>query len=244
MVISSRDNPLIKKISALSEKKYRKIYGEFLVESIKAVGECISSGMQIEQIVCTEALADKYPDAVIVTEQLFARISTEQTPQGVLAVVKTPQRTLGEIAGKCILLDRIQDPGNLGTIIRTANAAGYDKILAADCAEVYSPKAIRASMGGVFYVDVYECDLQNALNALKGCSLICADMGGEDVFNFVPPKNYCLCIGNEGGGIDKEVFARARSTVKIPMRETCESLNAAISAAICMYALKNNSKEK
>lgn len=242
MVISSKANPIIKKVSSLNDKKYRRLYGEFLVESVKAVDECLSSGMSVSEIICTAEFADKYPDAIVVTDELFARISTEKTPQGVLAVAKMPEKVLCKPHGNCLLLDKVQDPGNLGTIIRTANAAGYEDIYLIDCTDAYSPKAIRASMGGVFYVNVYEGSYDEVFKALKGTALICADMSGEDIFAFSSPEKFCLCIGNEGNGVSDAVFAKSDYTVKIPMRDTCESLNAAVSAAIAMYALKNNQK--
>lgn len=242
MIISSKANPIIKRIASLSDKKYRKMYGEFIVESVKAVDECLSSGMSVSQIVCTVEFAEKYLGAIIVTDELFARISTEKAPQGVLAVIKTPEKKLDKPRGNCLLLDRVQDPGNLGTIIRTANAAGYGDIYLIDCVDAYSPKAIRASMGGVFYVNVYEGCYDEVFEALKGVPVICADMDGDDVFSFFAPAKFCLCIGNEGKGVSDTVSAKSCYTVKIPMRDTCESLNAAVSAAIAMYALKNNQK--
>lgn len=240
MIISSKTNPVIKKVSSLSDKKFRKLFGEFIVESVKAVDESLSSGMSVSEIICTAEYADKYRDALVVTDELFERISTEKSPQGVLAVVKIPFRPLRAPQGKCLLLDRVRDPGNLGAVIRTANAAGYEDIYLVGCADAYSPKAIRASMGGVFYVNVYEGGYEEVFRALEGTPLICADMSGEDVFKFRAPERFCLCIGNEGSGVSDTVSAKSDYTVKIPMRDTCESLNAAVSAAIAMYALKNN----
>lgn len=239
MIISSKANPIIKKISSLTEKKYRKLYGLFLVESVKAVDECLSSGMQVEEIVCTQNLSDKYPGAIIVTDELFERISTEKSPQGVLAVLKLPQRELQAPQGSCLLLDRLQDPGNIGTIIRTANAAGYSDIYLVNCADAYSPKALRASMGGVFYVNLYEGGYDEVFDAIDGVPLITADMDGENIFAFDAPEKFCLCIGNEGGGVSDTVVNHSAYKVKIPMRETCESLNAGVSAAVAMYVLKN-----
>ncbi len=239
MLISSKANPTVKHASSLAEKKFRKEFGEFLVEGIKAVDECISSGAETVRIICTENLADKYPEALIVTEQVFGYISTEKTPQGVIAVVKTPQNNLTAPEGGCLLLDRIQDPGNIGTIIRTANAAGYKDIYLVNCVDPFSPKAVRASMGGIFYVNLHFGTYEEVFGALKDVKIITGDMGGEDVFKFISPETFCLCIGNEGNGVSEEVTSRSDYTVKVPMRETCESLNAAVSAAIIMYALKN-----
>lgn len=242
MIISSKDNALIKKVSSLSDKKYRKLYGQFIVESVKAVDECIKADMDVEVILCTQDLAPNYPKAQVVTDAVFSKISTEKSPQGVLAVVNIPHKNLCAPKGDCLLLDRLQDPGNLGTIIRTANAAGYEDMYLINCTDAYSPKAVRASMGGVFNVNLYEGSLEEVLNVIDGVQILSADMDGEDVFSFVPKGKYCLCIGNEGNGLSDEVITRSDNTVKIPMRGSCESLNAAISAAIAMYALKNNQR--
>lgn len=239
MVISSKTNPTVKRVASLSEKKFRKLYGEFLVESVKAVDECVAAGMDVTQIICTENYAEKYDGALVVTDGLFERISTEKSPQGVLAAVKIPQKTIDAPNGCCLLLDGLQDPGNLGTVIRTANAAGYTDIYLINCADAYSPKAIRASMGGLFYVNAYEADYDEVFSAIGKTPLICADMSGENVFDFIAPEKFCLCIGNEGHGVSKVVAEKALYTLRIPMRDTCESLNAAVSAAIAMYVLKN-----
>lgn len=240
MLISSRANPTVKHVSSLADKKFRREYGEYVVEGIKAVDECISSGAEILQIICTEDLSDKYSGALVVTEQLFGYVSTEKTPQGVIAVAKIPQNKLVAPDGACLFLDRIQDPGNMGTIIRTANAAGYKDLYLLNCTDPYSPKAVRASMGGIFYVNLHFGTYEELFGVLKDVKVITADMNGEDVFKFLPPSEFCLCIGNEGNGVSEEVTARSDYTVKVPMRETCESLNAAVSAGIIMYALKNN----
>lgn len=240
MVITSKSNPTVKKIASLAEKKYRKEYGEYLVEGVKCVDECIAAGKQVILIACTKELSEKYSDAIVLSEELFSRISTEKSPQGVIACVKLPDIGVKPPVGSCILLDRLQDPGNVGTIIRTANAAGYDDVYLLDCADAYSPKAVRGTMGGLFHVNVHEGSKEQILSALKGISFICADMNGSDVFSFTPPEKYCLCIGNEGNGLSDEIMALADYTIKIPMRKSCESLNAAVSAAIAMYALKNN----
>lgn len=240
MIITSKANPLIKKIVSLNEKKFRKAYGEYLIEGVKPVNECIAAGFEITCIVCTENLSIDYPNAVIVSDELFCRISSEKSPQGVLATVKLPDTSVKAPQGSCLLLDKLQDPGNLGTIIRTANAAGYEDIYLINCTDAFAPKAVRASMGGIFYVRIHEGSYDEVLSTFNDLPLICADMGGENVFEFTSPKKFCVCIGNEGNGLSQEVRSKADYTVKIPMRTTCESLNAGVSAAIAMYALKNN----
>lgn len=239
MVISSKNNPIIKEIIKLNDKKYRNLNMLYLVEGIKTVDECILSGAEVKDIVCTEALSYKYDKAIVVTDEVFSAISSEKTPQGVIAVVKIPQTELKPPEKSCILLDRLQDPGNLGTIIRTANAAGYREIYLINCADPYSPKAVRASMSGIFFTHIYKSTKEKILSAVSGVPLICADLNGEDIFSCIPPKKFCLCIGNEGAGIDREIAQTADYKVKIPMEKTCESLNAAVSAGIAMYILKN-----
>ncbi len=242
MVITSKSNPLIKTVCSLADKKFRKQLGLYLVEGIKPVKECLSAGCEVEKIICTTENEALFSEAVVVSESVFKSVSCEKSPQGVLAVVKLPVQELTPPKKSCLLLDCIQDPGNLGTIIRTANAAGYSEIYLINCTDAYSPKTVRASMSGIFFVKVFFGEREEVFKALEGVPLICADMDGEDVFSFNPPEKFCLCIGNEGSGISEEVKLKAAYTVKIPMRETCESLNAAVSAGIAMYTLKNNLK--
>ncbi|MDE7082713.1 MAG: RNA methyltransferase [Clostridia bacterium] len=242
MVITSKSNPLIKEISKLSDKKYRRLCGSYVVEGVKPVKECISAGCKIRTVVCAEGLEAEFKDAITVSRAVFESISSEVNPQGVLAVVEIPKSAIKPPEKSCILLDCLQDPGNLGTVIRTANAAGYGDIYLINCTDPYSPKAVRASMSGIFFVNIYQGSKEEILTALQGVPLICADMDGEDIFSFVPPEKFCLCIGNEGGGISDGIMEKAQFKVKIPMRETCESLNAAVSAGIAMYQLKYDKK--
>ena len=239
MIITSKSNPLIKDIIKLqSDKKFRVAEKLYVVEGIKPVKECIAAGCEIKKIVCTQEFEGTFDGALIVAESVFNAISTEKTPQGVLAVVSLPENKIQPPKSSCILLDRLQDPGNLGTIIRTANAAGYNEIYTINCTDAYSPKAVRASMSGIFFVKVYTGTCEEILSALESVPLISADMFGEDIFKFSPPEKFCLCIGSEGGGLSSEIKEKSEFKVKIPMQKTCESLNAAVSAGIAMYQLK------
>lgn len=238
MAITSRANPLVKKIVSLSDKKFRREYGEYIVEGTKPVKECIKAGCEVTALVCTPDTAEEFENAVVVSEEVFKRISSEKTPQGALATVKIPDTSVIPPKGRCLLLDRLQDPGNLGTIIRTANAAGYEDIYLLNCTDAFSPKAVRASMSGIFFVNLHTGSSEEIFSALGSTPLLCADMNGENVFTFNPPEKFCLCIGNEGRGVSEEVKSRCACTIGIPMRSSCESLNAAISAAIAMYALE------
>lgn len=155
MIITSKSNPLIKTVASLSDKKFRKQLGLYIVEGAKSVKECIAAGCEAEKIICTESYQNEFQESVVVSDAVFKSISTETTPQGVLAIVKIPKNELKPPVGNCILLDCVQDPGNVGTVIRTANAAGYDEVYLINSTDPFSPKAVRASMGGIFRIKVY-----------------------------------------------------------------------------------------
>ncbi|MFR1983987.1 MAG: TrmH family RNA methyltransferase [Christensenellaceae bacterium] len=140
----------------------------------------------------------------------------------------------------CLLLDGVSDPGNMGAIIRTANAAGYGEIYLVGCTDPYSPKSVRASMSGIFFVKIYTGTREAVLEALSGLPILAADMDGENIFSFRPPEKFALAIGNEANGISEEVFRKAQHKLKIPMRAAQESLNAGIAAGIAMYLLKKD----
>lgn len=249
MILTSKNNPLIKETAALKDKKGRKQHGLFLVEGRKMLAECQKSDFVIERIFLAESYAGELPqsnaETVRVSDDVFRFLSDEKTPQGALCRVRIPTRGLQAPQGKCLLLDGVSDPGNVGAIVRTANAAGYREIyLTETCADPYSPKSVRASMSGLFFTKLYLGTRQDIFSALDGTPIIAADMDGENAFSFQSPEKFALAIGNEANGISAETFERAQYTVKIPMRETQESLNAAVSAGILMYLLNKTEFEK
>ena len=207
--------------------------------------ECQKSHFEIERVFVCETYQGDYPqtDAPVVTvsESVFRFLSDEKTPQGVLCRVRIPKTELCPPTESCIFLDGVADPGNVGAIIRTANAAGYHEIyLGEGCADPYSPKCVRASMSGVFFTKLYFGARSDILRVLEGTPVIAADMDGENAFTFTAPKRFALAIGNEANGLSEETFAKATHTVKIPMESTQESLNAAVSAGILAYLLKKD----
>ena len=248
MVITSKQNPAVKELASLKEKKGRRERGTFLVEGDKMFRECMESGLEIVRVALLateERLAraetafpkDRCGTVVLLGEEAFKAISDEKTPQGVVAEVRIPEDPPQPPSNCCLLLDGVSDPANVGAVIRTAAAAGYREIYLIDCADPYSPKSVRASMSGVFYCKLMRGTREEILSALEGVPLIAADMDGENVFTFVPPQKFCICIGNEGNGLSDAVRGRADRTVGIPMQEPVESLNAAVSAGIMMYLL-------
>ena len=248
MILTSKNNPLIKETAALKDKKARKQQGMFLVEGRKMAVECQRSDFEIDRVFVAESYDGEIPfteeQIVRVSDEVFRFLSDEKSPQGILCRIKIPTRALTAPRGKCLLLDGVADPGNVGTIIRTANAAGYEEIyLTEECADPYSPKSVRASMSGVFFTKIYRASRAEILSVLSDTPIVVADMGGVNVFSFQAPKRFALAIGNEANGISDTVQEKAAHTVKIPMQSTQESLNAAISAGIIMYVLNKGEFE-
>jgi len=213
-MITSRQNSLIKKVRALCDKKGRDSFGEYIVESVKAVREALNSSHAVQTVFATEKgmglLGEVSVPVQLVSEDVFKSISTEVSPQGVLAIVKKPTFKIGAPMGNCLFLDAVSDPNNVGAILRTAACSGYDEVYLADCADPFNPKAVRASMGGLFRVKLYQGKKNELLSALD-CPIIIADMGGENVFKFDKKgiKKFCLVIGNEANGVSDELIKKA-----------------------------------
>lgn len=240
MTIISKQNPLVKQLRSLKEKKFRQQFGSFLVEGEKMIEDCLHSSLKVRRIFARESYDGGLSVDTVFGEDAFCSICDAITPQGVAAEVELPDYALHSPQKNCIVLDGVADPSNVGAIIRTANAAGYEEIYLIDCADPYAPKSVRASMGGVFFTRLMFGNRAEVLNSLVGISLIAADMNGKNIFSYVPPERFALCIGNEGNGLSHEVRERANETVCIPMGQHTESLNAAVSASILMYELKRN----
>ncbi len=242
IIYTSKSNEKIKRIASLKEKKFRREFGEFIVEGVKQVRECLASPLNVKQIVFSTSfdineIEVKDIELLNVSDELFAYLSDEKKPQGIMAVVEIPKKPLQTLKTNGILLDRINDPGNLGTIIRTANACGITELYLIDSVDPFSPKCVRSAMSGLFFVNIYQGS-NEVLNYLKEVDLICADMNGESVFNFSPKREFCLVIGNEANGVSTQIRESANYIVSIPMRAEAESLNAGVSAGILMYNLK------
>ncbi len=261
-VISSKSNPTVKRAAALKEKKGRKEYSAFLAEGEKLAAECLRSEMCVLRAYISENYAGKRAEEIFasleerglgedkisyLSESAFSFLSEEKTPQGVILEAKIPENGARAPEGDCLILDGVADPGNLGTIIRTANAAGYGEIYLADCADAYSPKCVRSSMSGIFFTKLYKVSREELPVLFEGVPVLAADMGGENVFAFNADEackvaggngKIALAIGNEANGLSETVKALAAYTVAIPMRGTQESLNAGVAAAVCMYALR------
>ncbi len=239
-MITSKQNSLVKEIRSLSNKKFRDSLGVYLVEGIKMVKEAVLSGQEIKYVLTTEKNFEKvvefYQSAEVISDQLSEYISQEVTPQGVFAVLSAPKLSIKSPVGNSLFLDQVSDPSNVGAIIRTAASAGFNDVYLFNSADPYSPKAVRASMSGVYKVRIYSGERESLINAIN-LPFVVADMDGVDVKEFKCASPICLVIGNEGRGVSQEMRDLAEYTLSLKMDNGMESLNASVSASILMYKL-------
>ncbi|MCH5287610.1 MAG: RNA methyltransferase [Christensenellaceae bacterium] len=244
--ITSLKNPRVLGWRSLKDRKGRRETGCFLVEGRKMVAEALASGFPVEAVLADEARLHELalPRGVAVyalPEHVLAAVCDTKTPQGVAAVVRITEP--GHQGRRLAVLDGVQDPGNVGTIIRTADAAGFDGVLlSGQCADVYSPKVLRATMGSVFRMNLRVTDdLPGALAVLRagGYAVLSSQLDGEPFDEAVPgiAEPFVLVIGSEGNGVSEPVRQLATHRVALPMRGGAESLNAAVAAGIMMYGL-------
>ena len=236
----------------LESKKYRDKYGLYLIEGDNLIDEAIKRGAELKSIFIREDYCGRrdltHEELYVLKGKLFANVAQTETSQGVVAVVKKTEYSENEFFNLCgegnlVVFDRLQDPGNIGTIIRTAEAAGYKgAIFIKGTGDVFSPKAVRAAAGSLFKMPVLFMETpEGAVKAINnGGKTIAAACRDADVryYDVDLSKNIALIIGNEGGGICEEFLAAASLKVMIPMEDGVDSLNAAVAAGILMYERK------
>lgn len=246
--ITSRQNPLCVHLRKLADAGYRRGCGEFLCDSPKLLGEALAWRPElVRTVVCTpDASLPALPEgvrAVQVPRDVMQSLSPARTPQGTLAVCAIPDQPLPELltGAHYAVLDGVQDPGNVGTVLRTADAFGADGVFLVNaCADLYGPKTVRASMGAVFRCPVWTCTPQEAGALLKRSGLPLYGAALRTDTRDVRAVDYtraAVAIGSEGRGLSREVLELCRCTVRIPMREHCESLNAAAAAAVLLWEM-------
>ena len=245
--ITSAQNRLIKTLKSLSKKHGRAQSGLFLVEGEVMITEALGCGLKIREAIAVSRHAEFAAAlpcrAFLVPEGIMESVCDTKTPQGVCAAFEMPcALPLEKMPDKIVALDGVQDPGNVGTIWRTADAAGFGGlILGAGSADPFSPKVQRAAMGSGFRLPfALTDDMGAALAALRagGYSIICSDLGGNDFYSRPDPGDrYVLVIGSEARGISDATREMATMRLKLPMRGGAESLNAAVAAGIMMYEL-------
>ncbi len=243
--LSSLKNSRVMAWRSLKDRKGRLETGSFLVEGIKMVQEALASDYPVETLLLQEGFTPAAPlpehiPAFLLPPHVFSAVCDTKTPQGIAAVVRLQPRPAA--GPRLIALDQVQDPGNVGTILRTADAAGFDgALLAPGCADVFSPRVLRATMGSVFHLGLsFPAELPEALKDLRsrGYAVLSSQLDGEPFFERPPiPAPFVLILGNEGNGVSPAVQATATHRFRLPMPGRAESLNVGVAAGIMMYDL-------
>ena len=252
-VITSKDNEIVKHIKKLSDKKYRDQNNCYIIEGIKLVEEAIQEEAQIDKIIICEECTKTSEiskslmyeiakhDCIYVTEKIFKMLTQVMNPQGIMAVIKKnkerPQVKFDEDI--IVALDDIQDPGNLGIILRTVDSIGLKQLIVSKgTADVYNPKVVRSSMGAIFRVEVIEVEnLKETIEMMKrnNYELVVTSLQTESSIYDVDYNKKIIVIGNEANGVSAEIQDMADKKIKIPMLGKTESLNASVATAIILY---------
>jgi len=246
--IESAQNSTYKEWHKLLRRKSREKAGLYLIEGPHLVGEALKEPGVVRTLIFDESKAYKEWDEydipkIQLTDSLFQKLSTTETPQGVLAVCRLQSVAPPETAKRFLLIDRVQDPGNLGTLIRTADAAGMDAVyLGAGTVDLYNQKTLRSAQGSHFHLPVVQQPLEQVLEDLKkkGIPIIGTSLNGQRLEDIEGPmaSAFALIVGNEGEGVHPDILAMTDMNVKIPIFGRAESLNVAVAAGILMYRLR------
>ena len=236
MKITSVNNELIKETSKLLRGKHRDETGLFLIEGQKGVEEAIAAGVEIVHIFSTTGF-EQNDKRIEVTEPVIAKISDTKTPPKAIAVAKQLNPEWSESFNKVILLEGIKDPGNLGTILRTAAAFNTDAVvLYGDTVDLYNPKTVRSAVGNLWKIPVFKFDNLDKFKAYeKVATLPCGNT--INLKDYIPAKKILIMFGSEADGLSEDLKVEADKNITIEMTENVESLNLSISAAIVMYEL-------
>jgi len=261
MVISSKDNETIKKFKKLKDKKYRDQENCYIIEGIKLIKEAINENAKIKLIiVCDDCKQENNIDAdakyeiakyecIYVTEKIFLSLTNVVNPQGILAVIEKEKsnNVINYDEDLFLVLDDIQDPGNMGTILRTADSLNLKQIIVSKgSSDIYNPKVVRSTMGAIFRVNIIESD--NLVKTLKDMKkhkikIVTTSLQTDKKIYDVNYEKSAIVIGNEANGVSNEVLELADEKVKIPMPGKTESLNASVATAIILYeAMRKNLK--
>lgn len=251
-VLTSIHNQHVKNWKKLQTRKYRRKTGQYMLDGWHLVQEAIKSGLEIHELIGTATALEQHKDIVTrvddvyqVTAEIMQHITETVTPQGIVAIVDLPDfKTLPQLPlqGAWLFLDRVQDPGNVGTMVRTADAAGFAGVVAGNkTADFTSPKVVRSMQGSQFHLKLFEGDLEKWIQNFKqqnapvyGTALNPAAQNFRDVN---PGQTFALIMGNEGQGMSEKLLSQTTSNLYIPMKGQAESLNVAVSAGILMFEL-------
>lgn len=236
MVYTSLENEKIKQLRKLKKKKYRDQTGLYLIEGKHLVEEAYQSH-HLQTLIVTEEVNDCDVETMIVSNEIMRVLSDVDTPQMVLGVCK--KKEAKEIGKRVLLLDGIQDPGNLGTILRSSVAFHIDTVVVSKtCVDVYNPKVIRSSQGMLFHQHIMEQDLESCIALLKQREIPIFGTkvtNGKSVKDFPKCDKFAIIMGNEGNGVREEILNLCDEYLYIDMKEACESLNVAVATSIILY---------
>lgn len=245
MIITSVQNIQVKNWAKLKMKKFRVKMGRFLVEGEHLLLAAHESDWEIVEIIMQDGtdaprFASDYP-VTIVADNVFQHITDTRTPQGIVAVVKLKDQTWPS-TNSVLLIDSVQDPGNVGTMIRTADAVGFDAVVVGnDSVDLYNEKVIRSTQGSLFHIPIFQADLTSKIPSLQEAdfTIWATTLEQAQSYKDVPIDNkVALLVGNEGKGVDKTLIDLADCKVKIPILGKAESLNVSVAAGILMYHMK------
>ncbi len=257
--ITSRDNPLIKEYIKLRDnKKYRTKEQKFVLEGARLTVDAAKSGVPLEGVFITEEALEKYFDDIellkssskeriyLISDKLAGVMEDTKNSQGIFSVAMTLDKNLGvskiKTGSRFAVLDGLQDPGNVGTILRVSDAVGLDGVFLCDCCDVYNPKTIRSTMGSIFRVPFRDdLSFHEAAQLIKDCGVVLyatvVDSDAESIRETVFCGSSCVVIGNEGNGLSEEDVALCNKRITIRMNGSIESLNAATAAAITLWEM-------
>ena len=241
-IITSKANSVVKNTKKLHQKKYRK--SAYLIEGWHLFEEAVQAGVTIEKVFALESYRDQlaaFPQTIWVSEEILLDLADTQTPQGIVAVIQKEEVGLPDFSqGKFLFLEDVQDPGNVGTMIRTADAAGFTGVIVSDkSADIYSLKTLRSMQGSHFHLPIYRLPLATFVEEAKKSNLpiLATTLSKEskDYRELSLLKDFVLVMGNEGQGISPVMAESADQLVHIGMKGRAESLNVAVAAGILMF---------
>lgn len=252
-VISSKDNELIKHIKKLKDKKYRDESNEYIVEGVKLIEEAVKEKTKIKKIIICEDTTRTYEiptnvmleiaryECIYVTDKIFSSITQVTNPQGIMAIIEkdTESQEIDFSQNIIVVLDDVQDPGNLGTILRTVDSIGLNQIVVSkETADAFNSKVVRSTMGAIFRVKIIETE--NLVQTIKEIrkhhfKLMVTSLQTDNSIYDIDFNKKIIVIGNESNGVSQEIQDMADEKAKIPMLGKTESLNASVAAGIVMY---------
>lgn len=246
-MISSLSNPKFKKVRRLqADKRFRSNQQQFVIEGTRWIAEMVNDP-RLQDLFYTELWYQQADHAQLiaqlsgrthqVSDEVMSAMSATKTAPGVLAVVAISPAVVPQNPSLILILDSISNPGNLGTMLRTAAAAGVDAVLLSpDCVDIYNPKVVRGSMGALLRLPVYQYEWEKIAEVVAGCSIWIASVNGNSIYTAVDwRKPAALVIGNEAWGAGENAYDLATGSISIPMNSATESLNAAVAASIILF---------